>query len=371
MRIIIAPDSFKESLSAKEVCSYIERGIKRACPQAETLQIPLSDGGEGALVTLKQFIPGNFKTIETVDALQRPISSSYFLFKNTQTAWVELASASGLSQIPKNDRNPLKANTFGTGLIIKNALESGCTKIILGIGGSASNDAGTGIIAALGGQFFSKKGKQLFPCGKNLGKIHTYQESDLIQKIKNIEFIIASDVTNPLTGANGCSKIYAPQKGAKEKQTEKLEENMVQFANFLKEYTGREWASISGGGAAGGTGAGMASLLGGKIQSGFEVLTNMIDLEKKMENCDLIITGEGKYDAQSSFGKLVFKISNLAARKNIPVVVLAGKAENIDNPNITSVFSIADGPMSAKIAMKRTGELLTKSAYQVVKLFMV
>lgn len=368
MRIIIAPDSFKESLSAKDVCSHIERGIKRAVPNAEVLKIPLSDGGEGALETLNSFVEGEFKSVSSLDPLQRSITSRYFLFEQKKTAWIELASASGLSLISKKERNPLITNTYGTGLLIKDALNSGCSKIIIGIGGSATNDGGTGIIAALGGKFLTKKGNQIFPCGKNLNKIDYLHESELIQKIKSIEFIIASDVSNPLTGDYGCSKIYAPQKGATMKNVAKLEKGMIHFAKFLSDHTGIEWDSVEGSGAAGGTGAGISALLGGKIKSGFEVLSEIIDLETKIQNADLVITGEGKYDEQSAFGKLVFRVSKMASQKNIPVVVLAGIAEEVDNPHVTAVFSIADRPMKDKVAIERTGELLEKSAFQIANL---
>jgi len=369
MRIIIAPDSFKESLSAKDVCSHIERGIKRADPKAEVLKIPLSDGGEGALETLNIFVEGKFKSLSSVDPVQRPIVSRYFLFEQQKTAWIELASASGLSLISKKERNPLITNTFGTGLLIKDALESGCSKIILGIGGSATNDGGTGIVAALGGQFLTKKGNPIFPSGKNMHKIEQLHESEMMQKLNSIEFIIASDVSNPLTGDKGCSRTYAPQKGAKPKDIQKLENGMIHFAKFLKNHTGIEWDRVEGGGAAGGTGAGISALLGGIIKSGFEVLSEIIDLETKIRNSDLLITGEGKYDEQSAFGKLVFRISEMASQKNIPVIVLAGIAEEVDNPNVTAVFSIADRPMKEKIALERTGELLEKTAYQIAKIF--
>jgi glycerate 2-kinase len=371
MRILIAPDSFKESLSSKDVSTCIERGIKMAAPSATTLSIPLSDGGEGALEILQTFSEGKLITLETVDPLNRPISASYFVFADQQTAWVELASASGLALLKKKERNPLLTSTFGTGILLKDAFNRGCNRIILGLGGSATNDAGVGIIKALGGRFLDKQGKELNPTGKHIGKIARFESSELIQKIKGIELIIAGDVTNPLIGKSGCAQTYAPQKGAKANQVERLEKNMIHFAAFLEKQTGNDWTGITGGGAAGGTAAGLSALLDAQISNGFEVLTKIIGLENQLDHLDLIITGEGKYDQQSNYGKVVFRVAQLAAKKNIPVVVLTGIAEQVENPLVTAVFSIVNRPMSRKKAIAETGQLLTNTAYQVIKLFMI
>jgi glycerate kinase len=373
MSILIAPDSFKESLSAAQVADIIERGILEVIPKMETSKFPFSDGGEGAITVLQQHLKGTIVNVNTFDPLHRPIQASYFQFQKEPTAWIELSAAAGLSLLKKRHRNPLYTSTYGVGIMIKDALEKGCTKIFLGVGGSATNDGGLGIYAALGGKVLNKKGKKLDPIGKNLIKIAQLQNEDWAARLADIDLIVAADVVNPLLGKKGATLMYGPQKGADSRDLVLLEKGMQHWAQVISSHSGIDVGVLPGGGAAGGTAAGMAGLFQANIQSGFEILYQLTGMEKKLNECSLIITGEGKIDGQSKFGKLIYQLGGIGKKRNIPVICIAGGYQGNLNElyenGITSVFSIVNQPMSLPTAMEEAQKLLHQTTVNIMRLY--
>ncbi|MEY2950622.1 MAG: glycerate kinase [Saprospiraceae bacterium] len=371
MSILIAPDSFKESLTAIEVAEIIEKGILEVMPKMETSKFPFSDGGEGAIAVLQQHVKGRMVKVNTFDPIFRPIQVSYFLFENEPTAWIELSSAAGLALLKKRHRNPLITSTYGVGIMIKDALEKGCTKIFLGVGGSATNDGGLGIYKALGGKILNKKGKELDPIGKNLSKINQIKNEGWSMKLADIDLIVAADVVNPLLGKKGATFVYGPQKGADPGDVALLEKGMRHWAQIISYQAGIDIGVLPGGGAAGGTAAGMAGLFRANIHSGFDTLYQLTDMEKKLKKCSLIITGEGKIDGQSKFGKLIYQLGSIGKKRNIPVICIAGGYEGDLNElyenGITSVFSIINQPMSLPTAIERAEKLLYQTTVNIMR----
>lgn len=374
MSILIAPDSFKESLTAAQVADIIEKGILEVMPKMETSKFPFSDGGEGAITVLQQHVKGKIIAVNTFDPLFRPIQVSYFLFEKEPTAWIELSGAAGLALLKKRHRNPLKTSTYGVGLMIKDALEKGCTKIFLGVGGSATNDGGLGIFAALGGRVLNKRGKELDPIGKNLIKVAQIKNEGWSARLADINFIVAADVVNPLLGKNGATFIYGPQKGAVGGDLALLEKGMQQWAQVMSAHGGIDVSVLPGGGAAGGTAAGMAGLFQANIHSGFEILYQLTGMEKKLNKCSLIITGEGKIDGQSKFGKLIYQLGSIGKKRNIPVICLAGgyqgNLSELYKNGITSVFSIVNQPMSLPTAIEEAEKLLYDTTVNIMRLYL-
>jgi glycerate kinase len=373
MSILIAPDSFKESLSAAEVADIIEKGILEVLPHMETSKFPFSDGGEGAITVLQQHIKGKIVKVNTFDALNNPIQASYFLFEKEPTAWVELSAAAGLSLLKKRHRNPLYTSTYGVGIMIKDALEKGCTKIFLGVGGSATNDGGLGIYAALGGKVLNKKGKELAPIGKNLIKVAQLKESGWSSKLADIDIIVAADVVNPLLGKKGATKVYGPQKGADPGDLVLLEKGMQHWAQIILSHKGIDVGVLPGGGAAGGTAAGMAGLFQANIQSGFDILYQLTGMEKKLKKCSMIITGEGKIDGQSQFGKLIYQLGSIGKKRDIPVICLTGGYQEplleLYHNGITAIFSIVNQPMSLPSAIEKAEKLLHQTTVNIMRLY--
>ena len=347
MRILIIPDSFKENLTSSEVAKAIRKGIINVLPKATIKEIPFSDGGEGALTVLEKYLNGRIIKCKTVNALGKNITADYFLFKDKKAAWIELSQASGLNLIPEKKRNALIASTYGTGLLIKDALEKGCDEIILGVGGSATTDAGAGIFEALGGLLIDKEGNFLDKGGASLKKLNKIVHPKISKKIT---WKVACDVSNPFLGEDGAANIYGPQKGASKEDIAILNESLTNFANNIERKYKRKISGLVGGGAAGGTAAGLHGFFGAALDSGFFLLSDLIDLEKEIRNVDLIFTAEGKIDQQSIQGKLTGNVAKLGKKYSIPVIGLTGKLVgdcNILYENgFSGVFSIQNGPMS-------------------------
>ena len=370
MQVLIVTDSLKESLKAHEVAKAIAKGIGDVDKGIKTQCVPFSDGGEGALTVLNKHSAGTIVDCPTVDALGRPMTASYFLFKNEKKAWIELSQASGLAQIAPELRNPLITSTYGTGLQIKDAIEKGCTDIILGIGGSATNDAGTGIFEALGGQLLDKNKHPIARGGAALKEVESVV---LPQNLGAVRFKVACDVDNPLLGVQGASAVYGPQKGASPEDVVTLEKALTHFATTIKRQTGREIAALKGGGAAGGTAAGMAGLFEAQLAPGFSLLSEMIALEKAIEEADLIFTAEGKIDRQSLNGKVPVGVAQLAKKHQKPCIGLAGAVEGPYTPlyqaGFSGVFSLQNGPMSMETSKENAFELLADTAARVFYFF--
>ena len=372
MQIVIAPDSFKESLSATNVAEAISEGIKRVVPEAKINCIPFADGGEGTVEALVTATGGSLVATPSVDALGRPIQSFYGILGDGETAVIEMAATSGLELLASEDRNPLIASTFGTGLLLKAVLEAGFTHIILGIGGSATNDGGAGMAEALGFQLQDENGNPIGSGGGALNELCRIDRSGMHHLLSLAKIIVACDVRNPLLGPSGATRIYGPQKGADPETVEILEKNMAHFAKILRHEFDVDFSELPGAGAAGGLGAGLMAFCGAEIVSGFELMNQLTNLEQHISQASLVFTGEGKIDSQTAFGKTVSGVARLAKKHRVPVIALAGIVADdlaaLYEQGVTAVFSIANKPMSPEESKKRAGELLSATSEQIMRL---
>ena len=369
MQLLVVPDSFKESLSAKEVADAIARGIHSVNHEITVKQLPFSDGGEGALDLLQNLFEGELVTTSTIDAMGRSIKAPYFRFADRKAAWIELSQASGLAQIEVDQRNPMLASTYGTGLQIRHALDHGAEEIYLGIGGSATNDGGTGILSALGGLFSDAEGEMLLPGGGFLTELDHID----VEAIPQFQLKVACDVNNPLLGKQGATAVYGPQKGVTPEMEPPLEAGLTNFSKHIELLTQKSVAEVPGAGAAGGCAAGLHGLLGAELVSGFELLAELSQLEEQIAASDLIITAEGRIDGQSLEGKLPVGVAKLAKKHDKPVVVLAGSiGEHLDPLyalGIDAVFSIQSKPCTLEESISNASELLESTAQRVFKLY--
>lgn len=374
MNIVIAPDSFKESLAAKQVAEAISEGIKRVVPEAKINCIPFADGGEGTVDALVSATKGKIIFASSVDALGRPIQSFYGVLGDGKTAVIEMAAASGLELLAAEERNPLITSTYGTGLLIKAALEEGFTNIILGIGGSATNDGGAGMAQALGFGLLDKHGNPIAPGGGFLNELRSIDQSSAHSLLSKAKITVACDVRNPLLGPSGATRVYGPQKGATPEMTEILENNMAHFAGILRQEFGRDFAEIPGSGAAGGLGAGLMAFCGARLSPGFELISGLTTLESQLGKATVVFTGEGKIDAQTAFGKTISGIARLAKKHRVPLIAFAGHVgENLHELyelGVTAVFPIANRPMSPQESMAQAPELLADAAERVMRIFL-
>ncbi|WP_282014770.1 glycerate kinase [Marinifilum flexuosum] len=304
-KIIIAPDKFKGSLTGIQFCDAIEKGIRKHVPDIEIEKLPLADGGDGTVEVLQYYLDGEMISLNVNDPLGRKVEASYLYSKIKKTAFIEMAEASGIRLLSNEEANPLKTSTYGTGELIKDALDKGVEHIILGIGGSATNDAGMGMARALGCRFFDKDNKELLGIGKDLQKIETIDVSGVHSKIKEVNFEVACDVDNPLYGPNGAAYVYSPQKGASSKIVMELDNGLTNFNEVVKSQFHLDLQNIKGAGAAGGLGAGCILFFGANLNSGIELIKNEADFDNKIKDADWIITGEGKLDSQTFSGKVI------------------------------------------------------------------
>lgn len=369
MKIVIAPDSYKESLTALEVAEKIRDGFSQVFPDANYDLMPVADGGEGTVSAIMSATKGHYLQKEVVGPLGDPVLASYGITGDGKTAVIEMAEASGLMLVPKKERNPYITTSFGTGELILDALNHGVTKIILGIGGSATNDGGVGMIQALGGRFLNSDEGILPLGGKALSNLATIDLSDLDPRIAQCEFEIACDVDNPLTGERGASVIFGPQKGATPEMVKVLDYALYNYAMILGEYFDIDINSIKGSGAAGGMGAACVTFLKGTLRAGVEIVTEAIQLETALKDADLVITGEGKIDRQTCFGKVPVGVAKIAKKYQKPVVAIAGCLEEgyelTHEYGIDALFSIVSAPMSLEDAYEITPENLTQLSRSV------
>lgn len=363
MRIIIAPDSFKGSASAIEVGISLQKGIKKIIRDADTMVLPMADGGEGTLDTIVKAMDGRYINLDVTGPSGNKIKSRYGVIKD-EIAIIEMASASGLTLVKDGILDPMNTTTFGTGELIKSALENCYTKIYVGIGGSATNDGGIGMAQALGYSFLDSDGKELGFGGRNLAKLSKIDASRRNKLLNNVEITVLSDVDNPLYGENGAAYIYGPQKGASSKEVLILDDGLKHYANCLKEWGKIDIADIKGSGAAGGLGAGLIAFSDAKLKPGVEVILDILKFKKLLEGCDLVITGEGKIDSQSKQGKVPVGVANIAKELGIPVIAVAGSIdENIDELfelGINLIIPIVNKPMNLSEAIDKTHTLLEK-----------
>ena len=370
MNILIAPDSFKECLSAKKVAKSIAHGIKKINPNHNIEEIPISDGGEGSIEFLKVNSKGKAIKHRTENAVGDKILSEYYKFENSKTAWIELSQASGLSILEKKKRNPGLTSTYGTGLSINHAIKSGCSEIILSLGGSATNDAGAGIFQALGGKLLDENNEQIGRGCESLIKVNKIKIPEYLNKIK---FRVAYDVSNHLLGINGATKTYSEQKGATLNQIEELEKNIFHFSQIVKKDLNIDITKVKGGGSAGGTAAGLYGLLGAKLTNGFKLIAEFVNLEKKVELSDIIFTAEGKLDSQSLNGKVPIELGKLAKKHKKILVCLAGSVEppyeNFYRNGITAIFNIQNKPISLGESMKEAESQISDISSRVFSFF--
>lgn len=371
MNILVAPDSFKGSLTALEVAENIKEGIKIAVPQAKVELLPMADGGEGTVQALVDATGGQIIKTKVTGPLGDKVDSFYGLLGNNKTAVIEMAAASGLPLVPKAQRNPLKTTTYGTGELIKSALDQGVKKIIIGIGGSATNDAGVGMAQALGAQILNAAGQQIGFGGGSLDQIAKINLEGLDPRLEKTEILTACDVDNPLFGKNGAAYIYAPQKGADSKIVKKLDQKLRYFNQKLIEELGKNINNIPGAGAAGGLGAGLLAFLGADLKAGIKIILELLNFEKKLENVDLVITGEGCLDIQSLNGKVPVGVAHAAGQKEIPVIAIAGslgpKADKILAEGVNSYFSIINKPVTLAEIIDQTPELIASLSEQIMR----
>ncbi|MBT1278849.1 glycerate kinase [Thermoanaerobacter sp. CM-CNRG TB177] len=371
MKILIAPDKFKESLSALKVADSIEKGILKVFPKAVIEKVPMADGGEGTVESLVDATGGKIIKTNVKDPLFRDIESFYGILGDGKTAVIEMAAASGLYLLKDYERNPMITTTYGTGQLIKDALDRGCRKFIIAIGGSATNDGGAGMATALGVKFYDKDGREIGLGGGALSKIYSIDTSNLDDRLKECRFIVACDVANPLIGENGASRVYGPQKGATKEMVEVLDKNLEHYGKLLEKYFNKKIIDVPGSGAAGGLGAGLMAFLNAQLKSGIEIITETLKLEEKIKEADIVISGEGKIDFQTAFGKTISGIAKLCKKHNKPLIVIAGTVEDIEKLyeiGVSSVFSTMEKPMFLEDAIKNAPTLLEKSAERIFRL---
>ena len=371
LKIVIAPDSFKESLSATEVAESIQKGIVSAIPSASIVKVPMADGGEGTVQSLVQSTGGRIIQTQVHDPLMRKITSFFGVLGDKQTAVIEMAAASGIELIPAYERNPLKTNSYGTGELIKSALDTGAKKLIIGIGGSATNDGGVGMLQALGIRFLDNNGFEIGPGGGSLDKLKDIDITKIDTRLKSTKIVVASDVNNPLFGENGASSIFGPQKGASPEMVKRLDNNLTHFARITEKFLKKQFHSTPGAGAAGGLGFGLIAWLNAEIKPGFEIIAKQAGLEEKIRESDLVITGEGKIDAQSKFGKTPYGVAMLAKKYQVPVLAFAGIVEDEARKTYHNLFQmiipIAEKTMSLEESKKNAAPLLQKAASIAIK----
>lgn len=374
-KIVIAPDSFKGSMSAKEVCQAIERGIKTILNDVEIIKIPMADGGEGTVETLVDATAGEIIKLYTLDPLGNKAESYFGILGDGRTAVIEMALASGLTMVPSNMRNPLVTTTYGTGQLIKAALDHGCKEFIIGIGGSATNDGGVGMAQALGVRFLDKDGQEIGFGGGGLSALEKIDLSQLDARVKEVIFKVACDVDNPLCGPKGASHVFGPQKGANQAMARLLDENLAHLAEIIQRDMGIAVKNEPGAGAAGGLGAGLMAFCNARLQRGIELVIEATKLEEKVQGANLVITGEGQMDFQTAHGKTPYGVAQVAKKYNIPVVALVGSigtgVEILYEKGIDSIFSIATGPMSLEECMKNGSVLLERTAERVIRVLKI
>ena len=367
MKLIFAPDSFKESLTALEICEILEQVTARHFPDAETICIPVADGGEGTVDALLRAMDGRRIRTQVTGPRFEPETAQWGLLSDGVTAVMEMAQASGLSYVPLPQRDPRRTTSLGTGEMIAEALRQGVRKILIGIGGSATNDGGIGMLQALGAVFTDAAGQPVPPVGGALASVAKADFSGLLPELRHTEITVICDVTNPLLGENGATWIYGPQKGATPEICEELETGMAHFAQVAAAAAGRDIASFPGAGAAGGLGAALGGVLGAQLRSGIDAVLDAVDFSAKLEGVSLAVTGEGRIDGQSvCFGKVPVGVAKRCAQRGIPTVAIVGGigegAEGLFQLCESTIQTTVSGPMSLQAAMSNAPALYEQAA---------
>lgn len=371
MEIVIAPDSFKGSLTAKEVADAIEKGIHKAYSHIKIEKVPMADGGEGTVQSLVDATNGKIISTKVFDPLMKKIDSFYGILGDNKTAVIEMSAASGLPLLSKEKRNPLITTTYGTGELLLHALDQGCRNFIIGIGGSATNDGGFGMMKALGVKFLDSGRNDIGFGGGALEKLRLIDTSGLDKRLNGCSITVACDVNNPLYGPKGASSIFAPQKGATQEMVSLLDSNLNHYSNIIENQLGISIGDIPGSGAAGGLGGGLVAFLNAQLKKGIDIVIETTNLEDYICNADLVITGEGNIDYQTQYGKTPYGVAKIAKKHNIPVIAIAGGigegANILYEEGFHSIFSITDKPMTLEEAMENGSQLLEDTAERVIR----
>lgn len=370
--IVLAPDSFKESMTAKEVCEAMERGIKKGNPNVTCIHVPMADGGEGTMQSLVDATGGTVHTVTVTGPLGDQVEASYGISGDGSTGVLEMASASGIHLVPIAQRNPLVTTTYGTGELIKACLDHGVSRLLIGIGGSATNDGGAGVVQALGGKLLDAEGKELAFGGGELGRLARLDLSGFDPRLQDVEVEVACDVTNPLCGETGASHVFGPQKGAKPEMIEQLDRSLRHYAGVMKQQLGKDIIDYPGAGAAGGLGGGLMVFLNGTLKKGIDMVVDYTGLEEKVRQADMVWTGEGGMDFQTQYGKTPFGVARVAKKHGKPVVALAGRVgDGIDvlyDQGMDAIFGIMPGAATLSEALANGVQNVERTSENIVRL---
>lgn len=372
LTFVLAPDSFKESMSAAQACQAMQRGIQNVIPDANIIHVPMADGGEGTVDALISSLKGESIACEVTGPLSEQRIQTYWgLVDASQTAVIEMAKANGIHLLKPSQRNPMLTSTYGTGEMIKQALDLDVKKIIIGLGGSITNDAGAGMAQALGVRFLNYKSESIQVCGGNLDLVKSMDLSELDPRLADTEIIFASDVNNPLCGPNGASNIFGPQKGANPEMVKQLDQNLGHFADVVARQIGHDHRHVTGAGAAGGLGFGLMAFTAASIRSGVELIIEQVQLGEKIAQADYVFTGEGKIDFQTKFGKTPFGVAQVAKRFNKPVIAFAGLIgegiEDLFESGFSQIIGINPPDCPLEEALKNAEMNLEKAVAEIVK----
>ena len=365
MKILVAPQEFKGSISALSAAEAAKTGILRVFPQAEVVLCPVADGGDGTLETLVEVSGGEVKTCSVQNPIGETIQAQWGAMGDGVTAVIEMARTSGLALLSLGERDPLNTSTYGLGQAISEALDEGFRRFIVGIGGSATNDAGAGMAQALGANLLDDQGNTINFGGAALSNLQTVDISNMDSRIKDSKFLVACDVSNPLTGEEGASAVYGPQKGATPEMVRSLDDALSNFATVVKKDLKKDVSEISGAGAAGGLGAGMMAFMGAELKAGVDIVLETVNLRDKLASVDLVITGEGGLDFQTVYNKAPIGVARIASEHNIPTIAIAGLLGSnfkvVHEHGIRAATSIVDGPITLEEASERAFELISDS----------
>jgi glycerate kinase len=372
LKIVIAPQNYKGCLSSSQVAQAIATGIKRVLPEAKTVLLPMADGGEGTVDALVHSTHGRTMVTEVTGPLGDKVEAAWGILGDGVTAVIEMAAASGITLVPKNLLNPLIATTYGTGELIKAALDAKCRKIVIGIGGSATNDGGAGMAQALGVKLLDKYGRELPRGGAALAKLARIDVSWIDKRLINCQITVASDVNNPLCGSEGASRVYGPQKGAVGKMIEQLDQALSHYGSIIKKDLGVDILNVPGAGAAGGLGAGLIAFLKATLMPGVDVVSDAVGLIYHLKGASLVFTGEGRLDSQTLFGKTIAGVAAKAKELGVQVIAIVGSVEGEPNAftdcGIDAVMSIASGPMSLDECLTDADKLIADATERALRL---
>jgi glycerate kinase len=375
-RILIAPNAFKGTLTAMQAAECIERGLKAALRGVKCVKVPVADGGDGTVQAIADATGGRIVRSSVRDPLGRPVRAAWGVTGDGRSAVIELATASGLALLKLGERNPMKTTTRGTGELIRRALDRGARRILIGIGGSATNDGGAGLARALGVRFLDRRGREIAEGGGALEKLARIDLDRLDPRLREVEIEAACDVDNPLTGKRGAARVYSPQKGATPLMVERLEAGLTRLADVWHAQTGVDIRNAPGAGAAGGAGAGLMMFLGARLRPGVEIVMDAVRLSDKMKGCDLVVTGEGRLDAQTAFGKAPAGVARLAGKLGIPVIAIGGSlaadaALALRKLGFAAWFSALEESMDESELPRRAPAMLARCAEQIGRILIL